>query len=76
MHDIAEYDTFLINVNDTNEVKQLLNLIEKIHQQNSKLIVVTNDFEHLISIFKEKINEINIKEKLFDRTRIILPGLV
>ena len=76
MHDIAEYDTFLINVNDTNEVKQLLNLIEKIHQQNSKLIVVTNDFEHLISIFKKQINEIDIKEKLIDRTRIILPGLV
>ncbi len=76
MHDIAEYDTFLINVNGTYEVEQLLNLIEKIHQQNSKLIVVTNDFEHLISIFKEQINEINIKEKLFDRTRIILPGLV
>jgi DNA replication protein DnaC len=77
MHDIDEFDTFIIKVENRNEGEQLINLIQNAHDMAAKIIVISKNGE----VFKQNVNynldsygQENYKVRRIDRLRIIFPG--
>jgi len=76
LHDIDEYNTFIIQVTNNNEGEQLVHLIEKVHDKGSKIIVLCNDERSFINYVINYINSYGndgYKQKRIDRLRIIFP---
>ena len=76
LHDTDEYNTFIIQVTNNNEGEQLVHLIEKVHDEGSKIIVLCKDEKSFINYVINYINGYgndDYKQKRMDRLRIIFP---
>jgi hypothetical protein len=77
MHDIEEFDLFVIKVTNRSEGEQLVHLIENIHDKADKLIVLSEDKESFTSYINSYIHS-SLNDKYLirrlDRLRIIFPG--
>jgi len=76
VHNIDSYDTFIIKVDSNSEGEQLIKLVEKVHNQGSKIIVVSPSKENFIKYVEYTVNSFLEKElyqKRMDRLRIIFP---
>ena len=77
LHDVDEFNIFIIQVTNHKEGEQLVHLIEKIHNQGSKIIVITESKEKFIDYVNSYLNcflEKEHQQKRSDRLRIIFPG--
>ena len=78
VHDANMFDVIITKVFDDTEAVQLLNLIDIVHHNNLKLVVITKDVNYFKLIISENLDSYmlrNDKHRLFDRLRIILPGI-
>ena len=76
VHNIDSYDTFIIKVDSNSEGEQLIKLVEKVHNQGSKIIVVSPSKENFIKYVEYTVNsglEKDFYQKRMDRLRIIFP---
>ena len=77
MHDIDDYELFIIKVENRGEGEQLIHLIENTHDLGAKIIVIahsdTNFKEQVDANLNSFLNEA-YKSRRLDRLRIIFPG--
>ncbi|VVU94304.1 hypothetical protein CPAV1605_24 [seawater metagenome] len=77
MHDIQEYNIFLIKVENNNEGEQLIRLVENAHDKGSKIIVISksaSEFKSKVDNYLNSFLTENYKVRRTDRLRIIFPG--
>lgn len=83
VHGIEKFNLIVMYVdsrdkgqNGKNYTNQLVNVIGKIHNISAKLVVVTDSIDTLRHNFHQYVESTNKRDRICDRTRIILPGLL
>jgi len=75
--DHGKYDTFIIKVTNENEMEQFLNLISHVHDESSRIVILTESNEKFNTLLNNEFNKyqssfLNDETKLRDRIRCIV----
>ena len=76
VHNINEFDTFIIQVTKNSEGEQLIKLTEKVHDMGSKIIVIADNENNFIKNVKYTLDSF-LEKKYYqrrkDRLKVIFP---